>query len=114
MRISDWSSDVCSSDLGIFLQVAFQPGDRLGVEVVGRFVEQQHVGLLQQKLAQRHTAPLAAGQLGDVGIAWWTAQRVRSEERRAGKECVSTCRSRWSPYHQKTTTKHKSIRSTLN
>src|SRR3546814_16754083 len=30
--------------------------------------------------------------------------RLRSEERRVGKECVSTCRSRWSPYHQKTKT----------
>src|SRR3546814_19928433 len=36
-------------------------------------------------------------------------QRARSEERRVGKECVSTCRSRWSPYHykKKKTKKHK-------
>src|SRR3546814_20352916 len=80
MRISDWSSDVCSSDLiaehgrqievvkrddaggrqladeGEYLQLV------LDIEVVCRFVE-------------------------------------RSDERRVGKECVSTCRSRWSPYH---------------
>src|SRR3546814_14184743 len=34
--------------------------------------------------------------------------RSRSEERRVGKECVSTCRSRWSPYHYKKNTQHKS------
>src|SRR3546814_12635445 len=32
---------------------------------------------------------------------WWEQQAWRSEERRVGKECVSTCRSRWVPYHSK-------------
>src|SRR3546814_6117876 len=65
MRISDWSSDVCSSDLG------------------GAAIERQ---LLDA--AMRARVDRAAG--GFVH---------RSEERRVGKECVSTCRSRWSPYH---------------
>src|SRR3546814_9299676 len=60
MRISDWSSDVCSSDLG------YRPF---------------------RTLTQRRTRDRP-------GII-----RHRSEERRVGKECVSTCRSRWSPYH---------------
>src|SRR3546814_2451085 len=72
MRISDWSSDVCSSDLigaGNFFDAA-------------PFVfEHQHV-VDANRLRQRD---LQSGQ--------------RSEERRVGKECVSTCRSRWSPYH---------------
>src|SRR3546814_1003346 len=63
MRISDWSSDVCSSDL--------LPVQRL------------HAGQVD-----------AAAGAGEPVL-----QRVRSEERRVGKECVSTCRSRWSPYH---------------
>src|SRR3546814_11626981 len=45
---------------------------------------------------------LTALRHGPAGAtAWnaWFAQRLRSEERRVGKECVSTCRSRWSPYH---------------
>src|SRR3546814_20201602 len=52
-----------------------------------------------------------AGMLGYVlnvqrqeirqGIACVKHQNMRSEERRVGKECVSTCRSRWSPYHDK-------------
>src|SRR3546814_14238592 len=43
-------------------------------------------------------APDCEGQEADVGVDY---AAVRSEERRVGKECVSTCRSRWSPYHSK-------------
>src|SRR3546814_6945434 len=62
MRISDWSSDVCSSDL---LPAIF-----------GRV-----------EASRRHR------------VAQFVFRLIRSEERRVGKECVSTCRSRWSPYH---------------
>src|SRR3546814_11577055 len=66
MRISDWSSDVCSSDLST--------------------------------CARRDARRQARGRrLRHPG-------RMRSEERRVGKECVSTCRSRWSPYHSKKAT----------
>src|SRR3546814_4965784 len=65
MRISDWSSDVCSSDL--------------------EAMHQEHLAGL---LRQTGNGPLQSRN-----------QRIRSEERRVGKECVSTCRSRWSPYH---------------
>src|SRR3546814_9946657 len=71
MRISDWSSDVCSSDL--------------------------------------HFAPLHANSIAPYFYPNLSPYKafgingrmvgVRSEERRVGKECVSTCRSRWSPYH---------------
>src|SRR3546814_8169846 len=84
MRISDWSSDVCSSDL--------HREDR----IAGRRAE--HIGL---KLAHRMEIA-AAVRIGDAlwraGAARGEAQ-ARSEERRVGKECVSTGRSRWSPYH---------------
>src|SRR3546814_9664150 len=60
MRISDWSSDVCSSDLWVCVIVRHVP---------------QHIGV---ERIVTDTCP-------------------RSEERRVGKECVSTCRSRWSP-----------------
>src|SRR3546814_2199515 len=76
MRISDWSSDVCSSDLAVL---------EITVDLI---------------LAQRHgrsscrDAPRSrAEDLTKLNM------RRRSEERRVGKECVSTCRSRWSPYH---------------
>src|SRR3546814_3489561 len=83
MRISDWSSDVCSSDL------------------MATFAEVQH--RLRQQLAET-ISPLLQGvtrvallefpphaNVGDSAI--WLGDR--SEERRVGKECVSTCRSRW-------------------
>ena len=64
---------------GVFLQVTLQPSHGLGVQVVGRFVEQQHVRLLQQQLAKRHAAALATRQLGDIGIARRTAQGVHGD-----------------------------------
>src|SRR3546814_3145249 len=75
MRISDWSSDVCSSDL--FAQGAFHPR----VVVAGALFD-----LLDER----------AGALRQGGCD--DSAPDRSEERRVGKECVSTCRSRWSPY----------------
>src|SRR3546814_7330786 len=92
MRISDWSSDVCSSDLDrhqmAFTQallegvVQFAPGQRalavVQVVIHHLFVDFDH--LIDDLLVRCR----------NIG---------RSEERRVGKECVSTCRSRWSPYH---------------
>ena len=61
---------------GVLLQVLLQPRDALGVEVVGRLVEQQQVGRLEQQLAQRDAAALTTGEHGDVGVAGRAAQRV--------------------------------------
>src|SRR3546814_14764660 len=103
MRISDWSSDVCSSDLG-------------------REILDQHVGLLEQpaddlmafrRFEVDREAAFVAVEIAEIAEteALEIARRItlrrrldlddfrRSEERRVGKECVSTCRSRWSPYH---------------
>src|SRR3546814_6781748 len=82
MRISDWSSDVCSSDLrrrGDRGPVADHPAGREG----------------------RAGRTLGGGQVdaGQPAAALPRPRGRRSEERRVGKECVSTCRSRWSPYH---------------
>src|SRR3546814_9011296 len=90
MRISDWSSDVCSSDLAQPLRAHF-PGSLDGER---RSPAHRH----PSRLARHRGA--AQGREGDGGGA---ASRprlyLRSEARRVGKECVSTCRSRWSPYH---------------
>src|SRR3546814_5748051 len=84
MRISDWSSDVCSSDLDLL-----RP-DRV---LVHHGVSHQ----LQRAEGSHDLGDLDA-QLGFAGLELvFTVER--SEERRVGKECVSTCRSRWSPYH---------------
>src|SRR3954451_16392648 len=64
---------------GIILQKALQPRDRLGVEMVGRLVEQQEVRALQQQAAQRDAAALAARQIGDRRVARRAAQRVHRD-----------------------------------
>src|SRR3546814_21084359 len=74
MRISDWSSDVCSSDL-------------LNLDLLSAHVQ-------------------TAGSIHPLGQDFRAFRSGhppwgRSEESRVGKECVSTCRSRWSPYHSK-------------
>jgi hypothetical protein len=68
---------------GILVQEALEPGDRFGVEMVGRLVEQQHVGLGQQQPAERDAATLPARELGDVGIPGREAQGVGGDLERA-------------------------------
>src|SRR3546814_2927831 len=92
LRISDWSSDVCSSDL-------------LGRDIVDRAAGR----VLAEQDALRafeHFDPLEierrALRIGAVG-----ERNLRSEEGRVGKECVSTCRYRWSPCHYKKKYKEK-------
>ncbi len=67
----------------VVLQEALEPGDRFGVQMVGRLVEQQEVGLLQQQPAERDPPPLAAGERGHVLIARRAAQRVHRDLERA-------------------------------
>src|SRR3546814_3763270 len=90
LRISDWSSDVCSSDLR---------DGRLGTRNACYLA----FDCFHPQWDPRHLwlAPIAqAIQLQMVRNLPYSDHIVRSsEERRVGKECVSTCRSRWSPYH---------------
>src|SRR3546814_399245 len=167
MRISDWSSDVCSSDLirDRQLYVAFDVGqsypqrealhdlllsiDNCGVMASGSEESAEHIfaqnvdtwvkwieaGKLGRAIQavdalppkmDRHKAALRIQLMGRAGLAGNALPLIReelatdksldphirvklariaqqasarSEERRVGKECVSTCRSRWSPYH---------------
>src|SRR3546814_18583342 len=105
MRISDWSSDVCSSDLAGRLRAGGVLAHR-AIEVLSETeaggVRLQSL-LLLQGYTSEHLVRVDVGHAGEVAVR--LAQDVRhlvqrrSEERRVGKECVSTCRSRWSPYH---------------
>ena len=63
----------------VLLQEPLEPGDRLGVEMVGRLVEQEQIRRLQQQPAERDTTALAAGQRRDVGVARRQPQRVHRE-----------------------------------
>src|SRR3546814_5576027 len=88
LRISDWSSDVCSSDL---LDVAGQAGDVVDDD------DSATSALAGPKIGQQfqHAGPIDQA----AGDGFVLEHGGRSEERRVGKECVSTCRSRWAPYH---------------
>src|SRR3546814_5365243 len=95
MRISDWSSDVCSSDLlpghraGVVARAVYEDealgGHRLGILIDAHEVGGAALGGSAQRLLQ--DGGEAAGLV------------ARTEERRVGNVCVSTCRSRWSPTH---------------
>src|SRR3546814_5847129 len=109
MRISDWSSDVCSSDLPAVAHLFWgaedfakarqrmseveperQAGERARLTALGALVE---TAGCRRAILLRHfgeTPPPTCGNCDNC---------LRSEERRVGKECVSTCRSRWSPEH---------------
>src|SRR3546814_4499060 len=88
MRISDWSSDVCSSDLAV--------GVITTLRLLTRIVASEPAST-EDCSAPRWAAP----PMWKVRMVSWVPGSPidRSEERRVGKECVSTCRSRWSPYH---------------
>src|SRR3546814_18816930 len=123
MRIKDWSSDVCASDLiveaGLDLQSS-EAGPQPDAELVriGRLeivVQETKLAAATRRRPREQLVPTRLGQIDRVerhaGARWRAgveriadveaeiANRIRSEERRVGKECVSTWRSRWAPYH---------------
>src|SRR3546814_17493137 len=100
MRISDWSSDVCSSDLdaGAAVMVNITLND-VGVTLGRRAVV--------HGVSAAFSAGTLTGIVGPNGAGKSTLARAmlalvpasgRSEERRVGKECFSTGRTRWAPY----------------
>src|SRR3546814_2589747 len=86
MRISDWSSDVCSSDL-LMTKVRLSRPSRLA----SASAAVDSGSSISPSPRNAHT--------WDAETSLMLRLVRRSEERRVGKECVSTCRSRWSPYH---------------
>src|SRR3546814_21051304 len=102
MRISDWSSDVCSSDLASPIANAYIDFSKMTCSVVAVITDQVRDG--------RPVVGFGFNSNGRYGQGALMRERFlprlmeadpdsRSEERRVGKECVSTCRSRWSTYH---------------
>src|SRR3546814_8887693 len=98
MRISDWSSDVCSSDLWSKIEPLLPRGRRGAHRVDDRRIISGIVHMLRSGARWRDCPP-SYGPYTTVYNRFnrWSRQGLRSEERRVGKECVSTCRSRWSP-----------------
>src|SRR3546814_18502313 len=106
MRIIDWSSDVCSSDLGA------RPESLNSDSLETYWPASRGTGRPFFRSANYRLRPRSR-PIPSSCVNWWLRSRPRpmpissprSEERRVGKECVSTCRSRWSPYHYTKKTK---------
>src|SRR3546814_14588450 len=97
MRISDGSSDVCSSDLRVQEAQTKWPALRAASPDISLHL----IGQLQSNKADEAVALFdAIHSVDSVSLVTALARAMdkRSEERRVGKECVSTCRTRWSPY----------------
>src|SRR3546814_13124219 len=107
MRISDWSSDVCSSDLEMRIELPmidfFGRGGRLKPSWYGDCLPSRDFPMLIDLHLQ-----------GRLPLERFVSETIslRSEERRVGKECVSPCRSRWSPYPSKKTKNHQNQENT--
>src|SRR3546814_20971377 len=103
MRISDWSSDVCSSDLltdADFPQIAALGSRRPPTAPTATMASNGGVTLYHADGNLRALEDIEADVIRlAIGHYRGRMTAVRSEERRVGKESVSTCRSRWSRYH---------------
>src|SRR3546814_3947747 len=99
MRISDWSSDVCSSDLRSWRDAAAHclRGEARHGHV--RPPTRGDISELAPHLVRRGRTRAHPSRGVQGPSADHLCPKTRSEERRVGNECVSTCRSRWSPYH---------------
>src|SRR3546814_19234966 len=100
MRISDWSSDVCSSDL----IEPMDPEARCTPQSIASHTlyENANPFLIKEPGGTLDTLEAHYEALDDRRVRVRNSrfqQAERSEERRVGKECVSTCSSRWAPYH---------------
>src|SRR3546814_15144951 len=110
MRISDWSSDVCSSDLPsltdselwnaeLRYEWYFERDQRFTVAGFYKSIDKPIEAYTSASDNQVSTSYANAPKATLYGAEFEVQKYVRSEERRVGKECVSKCRSRWSPYH---------------
>src|SRR3546814_2476619 len=87
MRSSDWSSDVCASDLNYKIEAQSLDQALMELGTISR------IDILYENGVVDRIRSTAVSGASTVHAA------IRSEERRVGIECVRTCRSRWSPYH---------------
>src|SRR3546814_14338909 len=107
MRISDWSSDVCSSDLRRIEDVEIFGAAPIRIDREGRDLEFQEfeiavernddadLGMFRRRAEGDDVRRARRGEAGAMQLCDRRRQALRSEERRVGKGCVSTCRTRW-------------------
>src|SRR3546814_14208811 len=101
MRISDWSSDVCSSDLPGPTRLCHQTYQGRRKETLSRWADDMSTS--KKPSAREELERIEDALVDSILNASGDALRaeLRSEERRVGKECCSTCRSSWSRFHLK-------------
>src|SRR3546814_11863004 len=99
MRISDWSSDVCSSDLSSSSPCGSKLGSDQRSNRLTSFARMTSLGLSLAMCGIRTWLDHLFAALGTQDDFTGLGHAARSEERRVGKECVCTCRSRWWTYH---------------
>src|SRR3546814_20269827 len=103
MRISDWSSDVCSSDRASSRRRSGSCGTTAGGRRASRrrWRSRQLVDIHVWLLFEERNQDWLGRTVDEIQLplSKTVITGQRSDERRVGKECVSTCRSRWSPYH---------------
>src|SRR3546814_20864510 len=107
MRISDWSSDVCSSDLIVLystpgLNVIARKLSALRPDLEQRLFHYQVGSFIRDGDARAELVPRLFEQFHASRPAFWrhtSGMLGRSAERRVGKECVRTCSTRWSADH---------------
>src|SRR3546814_18777158 len=113
MRISDWSSDVCSSDLC----------RRVSHLQHSSCIRRNESAICDSRQAMQPVVIAAVTQRRDDAASYAPSAEIRqscrptvprSEERRVGKECLSTCRSRWYPYHYKKKTHYNNLSNSNN
>src|SRR3546814_17469956 len=102
MRISDWSSDVCSSDVDMIFGISFgkkKTSQQSSTDT--NIKENTNQSQSQSTTGQTSTNTSQTGTTNQSTTGTQSSDTVdrRSEERRVGKECVRQCRSRCSPYH---------------
>src|SRR3546814_14983153 len=111
MRISDWSSDVCSSDLPDFSDISLRDYQETMQRPFFSLSKKKRLKPIEylspDKSVTVHVSANPAYGMATIWDADIMIYLARSEERRVGKECVSTCRSRWSADHEKTKKKNK-------
>src|SRR3546814_15241751 len=98
MRISDWSSDVCSSDLPARGRQGAAPASHQAADPAAQEAREHPAVTVRPLLTVVRGEPTPEQPAALIAVV---SARVRSDERRVGAECVSTCRSRWSPGHYK-------------
>src|SRR3546814_13290571 len=97
MRISDWSSDVCSSDLGVFAV-----GESAKAAAIAADVYENNIAVITDAEAIGRFDTITEAETFE--IEHWSLEQAKpgaatSEERRVGQEGVSTCRYRWLAYN---------------